>query len=372
MLESLLPQTPATHHPRSPGGILSTAQLTIAPPLRRPRRAGSDYAELLTRVRAAGLLERRPGYYAVRITITAVLFAAGWLAFVLIGDSWWQVATAAFLAVAFTQTGFLGHDAGHRQIFRSRRANDVIGLLLGNLGIGMAFGWWNDKHRRHHAHPNTHGLDPDITGESIVWTPGQAAGRRGFGRFMARHQGYLFFPMLLLEALSLHVASVQAVMRPDYRHRVREGVLLGVHAATYLGAVLLVLSPLRALVFVVVQQGLFGVYLGCSFAPNHKGMPMLSADDDSDFLRRQVLTSRNVHGGRLVDFLLGGLNYQIEHHLFPSMPRPSLRRAQPLIRAYCRQHGLPYVDSSLFGSYRQAVRYLHDVGRSPSRDDDER
>ncbi len=351
---------------------MSTAQLTIAPPLRRPRRAGSDYAELLTRVRAAGLLDRRPGYYAVRITITAVLFAAGWLAFVLIGDSWWQLATAAFLAVAFTQAGFLGHDAGHRQIFRSRRANDVIGLLLGNLGIGMAFGWWNDKHRRHHAHPNTKGLDPDITGETIVWTPDQVAGRRGFSRFMARHQGYLFFPMLLLEALALHVASVQALMRPDYRHRVQEGLLLGVHAAAYLGAVMLVLSPLRALVFVVVQQGLFGVYLGCSFAPNHKGMPMLSADDDSDFLRRQVLTSRNVHGGRLVDFLLGGLNYQIEHHLFPSMPRPSLRRAQPLIRAYCRQHGLPYVDSSLFGSYRQAVRYLHDVGRSPSRDDDER
>jgi len=321
----------------------------------------------MVRVRAAGLLNRRPGYYAVRIAVTVILYAAGWVAFVLIGDSWWQLATAAFLAVAFTQTGFLGHDAGHRQIFRSRRANDLTGLLLGNLGIGMAFGWWNDKHRRHHAHPNTDGLDPDLTGESIVWTTGQAAGRRGIGRFIARHQGFLFFPMLLLEALALHVASVQALLRPGYRNRVPEGLLLGLHAVAYLGVVLLVLSPLHALVFVVVQQGLFGVYLGCSFAPNHKGMPILSADDDSDFLRRQVLTSRNVHGGRLVDVLLGGLNYQIEHHLFPSMPRPSLRRAQPTIRAYCRELGLPYVDSSFFGSYRQALRYLHRVGRSPGR-----
>jgi fatty acid desaturase len=106
------------------------------------------------------------------------------------------------------------------------------------------------------------------------------------------------------------------------------------------------------------------LYLGCAFAPNHKGMPILAQDDDTDFLRRQVLTSRNVRGGRLVDVLLGGLNYQIEHHLFPSMPRASLRHARPIVRAHCLQHGLPYVETSLFDSYRQALHHLHTAGRS--------
>ena len=138
--------------------------------------------------------------------------------------------------------------------------------------------------------------------------------------------------------------------------------MLGLHAAGYLAAVLLVLSPLKAVAFVVVQQALFGLYLGCSFAPNHKGMPTLTEADELDFLRRQVLTSRNVRGSRLVDFVLGGLNYQIEHHLFPNMPRPNLRRAQPLIRAFCLQHGLPYTQASLVGSYAQAIRHLHTVG----------
>jgi fatty acid desaturase len=123
-----------------------------------------------------------------------------------------------------------------------------------------------------------------------------------------------------------------------------------------------VLSPLQAVAFVVIQQGLFGLYLGCSFAPNHKGMPTLTDADELDFLRRQVLTSRNVAGGRLVDFVLGGLNYQIEHHLFPNMPRPNLRRAQPLVRAFCHQHGLPYTEASLVGSSAEAVRHLHAVG----------
>jgi fatty acid desaturase len=342
---------------------VSNAELIATRDPSGSRRRGSDFSQLMTQVQRAGLLDRRPASYAVKFAVTGALLVAGWTAFALLGDSWWQLVTAAYLAIVFTQVGFLGHDAGHRQIFRSRRANQVAGLLLANLTIGLAFGWWVDKHHRHHTNPNQEGLDPDIGGENIVFTDAQSHGRRGAGRFLARHQAYLFFPMLTLEAIALHVASVRALARPTYRQRRLEALLLVVHACAYLGAVLLVLSPLRAMVFLIVQQGLFGVYLGCAFAPNHKGMPILSHDDDSDFLRRQVLTARNVRGGWLVDFTLGGLNYQIEHHLFPSMPRAALRRAQPMVRTYCAGHGLPYVETGLLDSYRQALRYLHTIGR---------
>ena len=128
--------------------------------------------------------------------------------------------------------------------------------------------------------------------------------------------------MLLLLALNLRVSGVKALIRPGYRNRRAGGAAVrpahrGVPGRRAAGAV-----PVQALVFIAVHQGLLGLYLGSVFAPNHKGMPILSKDDDSDFLRRQVLTARNVRGGRLTDLLLGGLNYQIEHHLFPSMPRP--------------------------------------------------
>jgi fatty acid desaturase len=179
---------------------------------------------------------------------------------------------------------------------------------------------------------------------------------------IARYQAYLFFPLLLLEAAHLHAASVRAVVRGTVRSSPLEALLMLVHGVGYLAAVLLVLSPLRAAVFVLVQQGLFGLYLGCCFAPNHKGMPVLEDHRERDYLRRQVLTSRNVRGSRLVDFALGGLNYQIEHHLFPSMPRPSLRRAQPLVRTFCAERGLAYSQSSVFGSYAEALRHLHAAG----------
>ena len=136
----------------------------------RPQRRGSEFAELLGRVRQAGLLGRRQTYYTLKIVSHVLLYLAGWAAFVLLGDSWWQLLTAAYLAVLFTQTGFLGHDAGHGQIFRTRRADRVAGLLLGNLGIGLAYGWWVDKHHRHHAHPNQEGFDPDISGDFVGQT----------------------------------------------------------------------------------------------------------------------------------------------------------------------------------------------------------
>ncbi|GAA3235181.1 fatty acid desaturase family protein [Dactylosporangium siamense] len=329
----------------------------------------SQYAQLSRHVKQAGLLERRGGYYATRIAAVGGLLVATWTAFVLIGQSWWQLLTAVLLAALFTQVGFIGHDAGHRQIFRSRRANDLLGILHANLAIGLSYGWWVDKHSRHHANPNTEGADPDIVVVPLAFSARQAAGLRGLRAAFIRVQGYLFLPLLTLEAMSLHLSSVQAVFRAKLRRRPTEITLLAAHAVLYLTAVFVVLNPLQGLVFIAVHQGLFGIYLGSAFAPNHKGMPILSADNNLDYLRRQVLTSRNVRGGWLVDTALGGLNYQIEHHLFPSMPRPNLRRAQVLVRRFCAENGVDYCETSLWRSWREVLRHLDGVGAAltPSR-----
>ena len=93
-------------------------------------------------------------------------------------------------------------------------------------------------------------------------------------------------------------------------------------------------------------------------------MPVVGEDEKLDFLRRQVLTSRNIRGSLLTDFALGGLNYQIEHHLFPSMPRPSLRHAQAPVRAFCARRGIPYAETGLLASYAQALRHLDTVGQT--------
>jgi len=326
-----------------------------------PLPSGSDFAELRRIVVGAGLLDRRLGYYGMRISLNLIALAGAWVAFVFIGNSWWQLITAAFLALMFTQLSFIGHDAGHKQIFRTRRANDVIGYAHAGL-VGISYGWWVNKHSSHHANPNHEDKDPDLDIPALAFSLRQSSTKQGFLRWMAKHQAVLFFPLLLLEGLNLHYASAEAVWRNELKSRKLEASLFLAHTAVYLAAVFLVLSPGTAVVFIAVHQGLWGVYMGCSFAPNHKGMPTLSEGHSLDFLRKQVLTSRNVRGGPWVDFALGGLNYQIEHHLFPSMPRPNLRHAQLLVLPFCAQHSITYSQCGLLRSYAHVLHHLRAVG----------
>ncbi len=305
---------------------------------------------------------RRPVYYAVRLGLVGAAFAGGWGAFPLIGDSWWTLVVAGSMAVVFAQVALVMHDVAHRQVFRLRRPTELMGRVVGNLGIGLGYGWWQDKHTRHHANPNHEELDPDVAPDLLVWSQRQARSSRGPARLIGRAQAFLFFPLLLLEGLNLHVAGVRALKNRSVKRRGVEGALLFGHFALYLTALFAVLPADKAFAFIAVHQGLFGLYMGCIFAPNHKGMPTLTGDARPDYLRRQVLTSRNVRGGLLTDVALGGLNYQIEHHLFPSMPTPNLRRARPIVRDFCAEIGVPYHETGLISSYREALEHLHRVG----------
>ncbi|MFR0354315.1 acyl-CoA desaturase [Streptomyces sediminimaris] len=334
-----------------------------------PRKArdappgGSEFAPLLRVVRGRGLLRRRPLWYALRIATNALALAATVTGVVLVGDSWWSLLLAPLLAVFCARTAFIGHDAGHSQITTGKPAARMIGLIHGNLFLGMSYAWWNDKHNRHHANPNHIDKDPDVVADVLVFTGEQARGRSGFRRWLTRNQAWLFFPLTLLEGVALKVHGFQDLRRQSPRERALEGLLLVIHAAAYAALLLTSLSPAKALVFAALHHALFGLHLGLAFAPNHKGMEMPDPDGERwGHLRRQVLTSRNIRGGVLTDWFLGGLNYQIEHHLFPSMPRPHLRLAQPLVRAYCLELGISYAETGLVDSYRQALRHLHEVG----------
>jgi len=336
---------------------------TTAPAVSR----GSDYATLIKTVREAGLLDRRLFSYGIRAGLTIGFYAASCLAIVWVGNSWYQLINAAVLAVAFGQIAFLGHDAGHQAIFASRRMNDALGRTMGNL-VGLSYGWWVDTHNRHHANPNQEDRDPDIGDGVVAFTTAQAAKRNGpVSRFITRYQAWLFFPLTTLEGVSLHVDSVIAVKTEKFRSsrggsRRAEALGLLLHGAAYVTLLLLVMSPEKAVAFAGIHQAAWGMYMSCTFAPNHKGMPLIGPGVHLDFLRRQVLTSRNVRGGLLTDFALGGLNYQIEHHLFPNMPRASLRRAKPLVRAHCAALGVPYCETSLVASFRAVLTHLNEVG----------
>ena len=349
----------------------AAAALPAPEPGSRRGRTGaayvSSYGELTRRVREAGLLERAYGYYWTRIGLAGLAFAAVWALVVVLGDSWWVLLAAVALALVSAQLGFLGHDAAHRQIFRSAGWNEWTARVLSGFA-GLSYGWWLHKHNRHHSGPNQVDRDPDIGSGVLAMTPqvaGTRRGSRGWRGWLLRRQGWWLFVLLPGEGLHLHVQSVQVALgrAPLPRRRVEIG-FLAVRLLGYPVALLLVMSPGKAAAFAALQIGLFGMLLGGAFIPNHIGRPIVPAGARIDFLHRQVVMSRNIRGGALVDFFMGGLNHQIEHHLFPNMARPHLRRARRLVREHCDQHGVEYTETGLLSAYRTAAAYLTVVGRS--------
>ena len=321
-------------------------------------------------VREAGLTGRRRGYYLLTMGILTLLLGGIITGVILLSDSWLQLLMAGALGIVLTQFAFLAHEAAHRQILSSGKANDKLGRFLANAVVGISYQWWLNKHNRHHATPNTIGKDPDIEWDTISFQPVDAQRQTGFLRWITERQGYLFFPLLTLEGLNLHYQSIKYLfVAQRVKRRWRELTTIALRIGLYLGALFFFLPWGIALAFVGVQLAVFGVYMGASFAPNHKGMPMVPKTARLDVFTRQVMTSRNVMarsrwGNHVLSVVYGGLNYQVEHHLFPSMPRPNLHAVSQIVRKYCAEHQIPYTVATVRESYGSVIRYLNKVGLS--------
>ncbi len=328
-----------------------------------PHVRTNQYAQLKRLIKQNGLLAQQPGYYAGKIVLTLGLLVPS-VAFLLIFDNLWlQLLNAAYLAFVFVQISLVAHDFGHRQFsVGAGWKNECRALVLGNLLLGVSRQWWIDKHNEHHGHPNQIDADPDVDIPLLAFEEEQALDKRGLARFVVKYQAGLIFPLSLLQALSMHFKSIRFLIEKKAKSTLAEALALGAHFVLYFGLLFSVLEPLQAVLFIAVHRGLFGMIMVSIFAPNHKAMPVLDKDSQLDFLRRQVLTSRNVIAHPVTDFWYGGLNYQIEHHLFPRLPRNKLREAQPIVKDFFRDHAIAYHETSVLQSYREILQHLHEVG----------
>jgi fatty acid desaturase len=326
------------------------------------RTPPSAYAELRREVRESGLLRRQPVYYTVVILRTLALLAACILVLLLVNNPAIKILDAVFLAMVSAQIGFIGHDAAHRQVFPRAERNDALGLVALNLLLGGSNASWKSKHNQHHSSPNQLGQDPDISVPIIAFAAEQAVGKQGLVGLVVKYQAWLLVPMLTIEWLSLRLASYKFLILHKPKGLVVETALIATHCILYFGLIFWALGLWKGLLFAGIHHAVLGVYVGATFAPNHKGMPILHGDTQLDFLQQQVLTSRNLRRNSVTDFLSGGLSCQIEHHLFPTMPRNNLRRAASIIRAFCEERSIPYVEMGAWATYGEIFRHLHEVG----------
>ncbi|MCA9923635.1 MAG: acyl-CoA desaturase [Anaerolineales bacterium] len=334
------------------------------PPLTVPENISKKaaYAALKKRIKEKGLLEKQPGYVSMRMIANLIMVAVSITILFVTDNVWVQLLNALFMGFIFVQFGFIAHDVGHRQAFHKPKTNNFFGLIHAPLLIGMSFGWWMDKHNQHHAHPNEQDMDPDIDFPFIAFSEEDALKKRGLFRWMVKHQGILFPFLVSFESFSLRYSSIRFLIQQSWRHRWTEVLLISLHFVWFLTLIFTALPVGTAVLFLVVQQAFFGLYLASVFAPNHKGMLIVEESMKLDFMLQQILTARNVKSHPITNFWYGGLNFQIEHHLFPTMAENKLREAQRIVKHFCAEHRIPYYETSIVRSYVEILQYLHQIG----------
>ncbi len=363
-----------------------TSATNLLPPLcigrvkgpRLPHTAGEEYTADILKMRremqAARLFESSKAYYLAKfLSTTAISIAA--VALLLMGRDSTPVVICAAVALAlfWQQCGWLAHDFLHHQVFKNRGWNNIAGLVVGNLYQGFSVNWWKNKHNHHHAVPNVteapSGGDPDIATMPILfWSEKLIEGEDldQFPKWMLRNQAVMYWPILCMARISWLIQSVQYQFAQRNPHvtsttmYVAELFFIAVHHILYLILVAQIPSWSRAILFTAISESLGGLFIGVVFTVGHNAMEVFTEKElrATDFVRLQVRTTRDVDPHWFTDWFCGGLNYQVEHHIWPTVPRHHLPKAAAILKAFCKKHSIQYTSASLIEGNRQVCRLL--------------
>lgn len=299
------------------------------------------WKELNQEVHSRGAFERVPRWYVLQSLLVLGLFLVGWGG-LLFAPSWpIRIALALLTGFATVQSGLIGHDAGHKAVSGSQAVNNLVGQFFFSFLSGYSFDRWTVAHNKHHVKCNEGGVDPDMELGYLAVYPEDAASKKGLARFTTRFQHILLPLALLAQPYSMITDSVTHLIRSPERTRADRWCVLG-HVVLWGVIPALILGPVPALINFMIRNAMAGPYMSAIFLFNHVGAPTLSQGQKLPFFYQQVITSRNLADHWLLNFLTGGLNHQIEHHLFPAAPRTHFRVTRPLVQALCEKNGVPY------------------------------
>jgi fatty acid desaturase len=264
------------------------------------------------------------------------------------------IALVAFISV---HAGFVAHEAGHGALTRDRRFATFLGHVFHTLLTGLSSSYFRHIHALHHPHCNDRARDPDMQSEFIAMYRQSALSKTGLGKLVSRHQGFLIWMLIGLQGFALKIDGLAFVWR-NLRSTRADQLFLLAHFALWFVPPLLALGATEALVNYALMTVLIGFYVGSIFVVNHVGTCVIEPDESISFFMQELSVTRNLGASALHDFVFGGVNNHIEHHLFPSMPTARLRAARRITREFCRRHAIAYREMSWFEAAREVTRHF--------------
>jgi fatty acid desaturase len=317
----------------------------------------AQYRELRREIRALGFHERRYGYYALYASVACAATLLSLYLITVTDSAWFQALNAALFTISIVQASMLGHDLSHNQVFESERTNRFLSAIVwGLFGGGSESSWYRD-HNAHHKETNRLGHDPDL-GIPFLFSNKQSSDNHWMSRTFLSYQHIIFFATLPAWYLNKIVTTWKhAFTHPSLRVTFFELPFAAVHFLVLFYLLFTFLPWTTAVLFLVVHAVTAGFYLSAAFAPNHKGMEIIDADQKATW-RNQIRSTRNLYPSWFVFYMMGGLNFQIEHHLFPNMPRINYPLVQPIIKRFCKDNDIPYHETTWFGSQQEMYHAL--------------
>ena len=315
------------------------------------------YDELLREVTAQGLFERTYLHYCLNTAIGVVVMGISLYALTLTDSATWQILNAIVFAFFSAQIGIICHDLSHGEVFKSAKVNDFAAMMLWGLLCGLSESRWYYKHNIHHRNPNHIGHDPDME-ILFVFSNYQAERRSALCKKWFFPNQHILFWIALSFVYPFNVASSMGYILRNFTPRsIFELELMVLHFIFLIGLPFYFLPIHVAALFIFTVFLVRGVYMGTIFAPNHKGEEML--DEEGVFnWTYQITFTRNIIPTWLNFYVLGGLVFQIEHHLFPSMSRLKCWQARQIVKQFCREHNLRYHETTWLGSMLEIHRSL--------------
>lgn len=342
----------------------------------------ADVAKMRQTMQSMRLFESSKWYYTAKtVSTTAICLLAVAILLAAPGSHLAVCLAAVTLAVFWQQCGWLAHDFLHHQVFFNRGLNNIAGLIIGNLYQGFSVNWWKSKHNHHHAVPNVtdapSGGDPDIATMPILfWSEKLIEGEdlHRFPKWMLKNQSVLYWPILCMARISWLIQSIQHQIAPVNPYvtsmlmYISEVSILITHHALYLYLVSFIKTWPLVVMFVIISQSLGGLLIGVVFTVGHNAMEVFTEEElrATDFVNLQVRSTRDVDPHWFTDWFCGGLNYQVEHHIWPTIPRHNLPRAAVFLKQFCEKHSIPYSSAGLIEGNRQVCKLISKLSQQAS------